>query len=121
MNLYEEMYSMDKFLQNKHDAPHELDGSADLVYTGKGALHWVMDIQVWVGVVERLLKPGGRLYVFEGHPLDWVWDVDASIYQLSSKTCNYFTKVPVTDRGWPIYAAPIVEHPQKELFHVHEH
>ena len=27
--------------------PHELDGSADLVYTGKGALNWLHDIEGW--------------------------------------------------------------------------
>jgi hypothetical protein len=58
------------------DTPHELDGSADLVYTGKGALPWIMDMEAWARVVARLLAPGGLLYVFEGHPLDGVWDVD---------------------------------------------
>jgi ubiquinone/menaquinone biosynthesis C-methylase UbiE len=103
------------------DTPHELDASADLVYTGKGALPWMMDIQAWARVVERLLIPGGRLYVFEGHPLDWVWDMESSTYQFSSRTGNYFMETPITDRGWPIYADPIEEHAHKELLHVHEH
>src|SRR5205085_10557739 len=60
------------------DTPHTLDGSADLVYTGRGALCWMMDLPAWAGVVARLLKPGGRLYVFEGHPLAWVWDPKAA-------------------------------------------
>lgn len=50
--------------------PHTLDGTADLVYTGRGALCWMMDVGAWARVVARLLKPGGRLYLFEGHPLD---------------------------------------------------
>jgi hypothetical protein len=45
-----------------------LNGTADLVYTGKGALPWVMDLERWAAVIERLLKPGGRLFVFEGAP-----------------------------------------------------
>jgi SAM-dependent methyltransferase len=102
------------------DTPHELDNSADLVYTGRGALPWIMDIQAWAGVVARVLKPGGRLYVFEGHPLDWVWDMGATTYQLSSQTGNYFSEAVVTDRGWPLFSDPIQEHANKDRFHVHE-
>src|SRR5713101_5160655 len=29
------------------DLPAELDGTADLVYTGRGALCWVMDLEAW--------------------------------------------------------------------------
>ncbi|WP_433008676.1 class I SAM-dependent methyltransferase [Kribbella sp. CA-294648] len=54
------------------------DGCADLVYTGKGALIWMRDIQAWATEVARLLKPGGRLYVYEAHPTVplWSWDED---------------------------------------------
>lgn len=100
--------------------PHSLDNSADLIYTGRGALPWVMDIDAWAAVVARLLNPGGRLYVFEGHPLDWVWDMQAATYQLSDRTGDYFAGKVVSDRGWPIFSNPIQEHPDKEHFHVHE-
>jgi SAM-dependent methyltransferase len=56
------------------DPPDELFETADLVYTGKGALPWVSDIGRWAEVVRRLLRPGGSLYVYEGHPLDWIWE-----------------------------------------------
>jgi SAM-dependent methyltransferase len=46
----------------------DFDGSADLVYTGKGALPWLMDLSLWGKMVARLLRPGGRIFVFEGHP-----------------------------------------------------
>lgn len=102
------------------DTPHELDRTADLVYTGKGALPWMMDIQAWAGLVARLLKPAGRLYVFEGHPLDWVWDMEAITYQLSARTGHYFMEAAVRDRGWPMFSDPIQEHANKAQLHVHE-
>ena len=71
--------------------PAMLDGTADLVYTGKGALCWMLDLPAWATVVARLLKPGGRLFIFEGHPLDWVWDMDASGYALDVKQGDYFS------------------------------
>jgi len=43
----------------------------DLVYTGIGALCWLPDVRRWAGVVEALLRPGGRLFIREGHPVLW--------------------------------------------------
>ncbi len=43
----------------------------DLVYTGIGALCWLPDIRRWVAVVRALLRPGGRLFLREGHPMLW--------------------------------------------------
>ena len=40
----------------------------DLVYTGIGAICWLPDIRRWAGVVATLLRPGGRLFMREGHP-----------------------------------------------------
>ena len=55
-----------------------LDGVADVVYTGKGALIWMRDLDAWAGEVTRLLRPGGHLLVHEGHPLVPLvsWDAD---------------------------------------------
>jgi ubiquinone/menaquinone biosynthesis C-methylase UbiE len=54
------------------------DGSADLVYTGKGALIWMRDIAAWAQDVARVLRPGGHLFVYEAHPAVplWTWDED---------------------------------------------
>ena len=46
----------------------------DLVYTGVGALGWLPDIKGWANVVAALLRPGGRLYIREGHPVLWALD-----------------------------------------------
>jgi SAM-dependent methyltransferase len=43
----------------------------DLVYTGIGALCWLPDIRGWAQVVADLLRPGGRLFLREGHPVLW--------------------------------------------------
>ena len=46
----------------------------DIVYTGVGALCWLPDIERWAKVVFDLLKPGGELYLFEFHPIRWIFD-----------------------------------------------
>lgn len=53
-----------------YDATRSLSaGCCDLVYTGIGALCWLPDIRLWAGVVADLLRPGGRLFMREGHPM----------------------------------------------------
>jgi SAM-dependent methyltransferase len=46
----------------------------DVVYTGIGALCWLHDIREWARIVASFLKPGGFLYLYEGHPVLWALD-----------------------------------------------
>jgi SAM-dependent methyltransferase len=58
-----------------YDAPGALGPELfDLVYTGIGALCWLPDIARWARVVAGLLRPGGRLFIREGHPVLWALD-----------------------------------------------
>jgi 2-polyprenyl-3-methyl-5-hydroxy-6-metoxy-1,4-benzoquinol methylase len=41
----------------------------DVVYTGMGALCWLPDLRAWARMIAELLRPGGRLYMTELHPL----------------------------------------------------
>jgi SAM-dependent methyltransferase len=61
------------FVQSDVYAAPEVLGRAsyDLVFTGVGALCWLPDIRRWAGVVAALLKPGGRVFLREGHPMLW--------------------------------------------------
>ncbi|MGW6281499.1 class I SAM-dependent methyltransferase [Kribbella sp. NPDC055071] len=54
------------------------DECADLVYTGKGALTWMRDLDAWARDVARVLRPGGHLFMYEAHPAVplWTWDAD---------------------------------------------
>ena len=55
-----------------YDAASALGGEQfDLVFTGIGALCWLPSISRWAVAVAALLKPGGRLFIREGHPMLW--------------------------------------------------
>lgn len=55
-----------------YDAAGVLDPAGfDVVYTGNGAICWLPDIARWAKVVADLLRPGGRLFMREGHPVLW--------------------------------------------------
>ena len=80
--------------------PADLTGTADVVYTGKGALPWIRDLARWAAVITRLLTPGGRLFVFEGHPLNWVWDTEATQVRLR-EDATYFATSPRANTDFP--------------------
>lgn len=70
--------------------PAELQaGSFDLVYTGGGALTWLPDLPRWATAIAAALKPGGRLIVYEEHPLaGCLWVADSKI----RVDYNYFAR-----------------------------
>ncbi|HET7726506.1 MAG TPA: class I SAM-dependent methyltransferase [Candidatus Limnocylindrales bacterium] len=49
--------------------PERLDDTFDLVYTSRGVLGWLPDIRGWARVVARFVRPGGRFYVTDIHPV----------------------------------------------------
>lgn len=53
-------------------------GGFDLVYTGVGALCWLPDARRWARTVAGLLRPGGRLFIREFHPMLWSLDDERS-------------------------------------------
>jgi SAM-dependent methyltransferase len=59
-----------------YDAPTAIPepGSFDLVFVTWGAINWLSNIQRWAEIVARFLKPGGALYLAEGHPVALVLD-----------------------------------------------
>ena len=66
---------VDYVVADVYSAPKALAGRRfDLVYTGIGAICWLPDIDRWARVVEHLLRPGGRLFIREGHPMLWAVD-----------------------------------------------
>jgi SAM-dependent methyltransferase len=59
-----------------YDAPRAIPepGGFDLVFVTWGALPWLPDLAGWARIVAGFLRPGGRLYLAEGHPVALVFD-----------------------------------------------
>jgi SAM-dependent methyltransferase len=51
-------------------------GGFDFVFTGIGALCWLPSARRWARAVSGLLRPGGRLFLREGHPMLWALQDD---------------------------------------------
>lgn len=71
-------------------------GCADVVYTGKGALIWMRDLDAWARDAARLLRPSGHLFVFESHPMVplWTWDEDEARIRADR---DYFGRSHIND------------------------
>jgi len=52
-----------------YHAPEVLGATYDIVYTGIGALNWLPSVRRWAQVIAALLRPGGRLFIRDGHPM----------------------------------------------------
>ncbi|MBD3236595.1 MAG: methyltransferase domain-containing protein [Candidatus Eisenbacteria bacterium] len=59
---------------NVYDLPQQLDERYDIVYTSRGVLCWLYDLQRWGGIIAHHLKPGGRFYLMESHPFCNLFD-----------------------------------------------
>lgn len=59
-----------------YDAPRAIPerGGFDLVFVTWGALCWLPDLPGWARIAAGFLRPGGRLYLAEGHPVAQVFD-----------------------------------------------
>ena len=75
----------------------------DFVFTGVGALCWLPDIRRWAEVVSALLRPGGRLFVREGHPM--LWALDEAQEGLVVGYPYFETEEPLADESEGTYVA----------------
>lgn len=89
------------------------DACADLVYTGKGALIWVADLPAFFAETHRLLRAGGRFYVYEAHPLVPLWDWDPDEIRVRPDR-GYFASSHVND-SYPGNGAVERQHTLSEI------
>lgn len=59
---------------NLYDAPNLIEGQFDRVFVTWGAINWLPDVFRWAEIVAHFLKPGGSLYLAEGHPVAECFD-----------------------------------------------
>jgi SAM-dependent methyltransferase len=46
----------------------------DVIYTSRGVLCWLKDLDEWAQIIAHLLKSGGVFYIMESHPLCNIFD-----------------------------------------------
>ena len=66
----------------------------DIVYTSKGILCWISDIDKWANEISFLLKKGGIFYIMESHPILNIFD-DEIVGDLKVINSYFHTKNPI--------------------------
>ncbi len=54
---------------NVYDLPSVLSERFDIVYTSRGVLCWLRDLDAWARIIADYLFPGGVFYMMESHPI----------------------------------------------------
>jgi SAM-dependent methyltransferase len=81
-----------------HLPPELLKGEFDLVHTGGGSLVWLPELTRWAKTVAAALRPGGRLILFETHPLAGCLEATEAGLKIVD---DYFRRgQAVMDTGW---------------------
>jgi SAM-dependent methyltransferase len=84
-----------------HDLPLELRRHRfDLAYAGGGILAWLHDLDAWAGGIAAALKPGGKLFLYDEHP------VAGRIDHLSHWRGDYFDEQVDVSVGWEHFDLP---------------
>ncbi len=92
-----------EFLRSSvYDLPGALDGQFDLVYITIGVLGWMPDLDAFLDLVVRLLRPGGLMFLYEMHPILNMYDGDHGLVPDAS----YFRTEPFADQAQPDYLHP---------------
>jgi ubiquinone/menaquinone biosynthesis C-methylase UbiE len=85
-----------------YDLPNDLNNSFDLVYVTIGALGWLQDMNKYFKIVNRLLKSGGQIFIYEMHPMLDMFDSETGLEVKHS----YFKTDPYVTEAAPDYFDP---------------
>lgn len=90
-----------------YSLPDELSGQFDLVLITIGVLNWMPDLTRFLAVVSSLLTPGGKLVVYETHPvLDMFEPHDEDTHSLKY---SYFRTEPFITEDEIVYDGSATE------------
>ncbi|MEZ4632031.1 MAG: class I SAM-dependent methyltransferase [Deinococcales bacterium] len=78
------------------------DEAFDIVYITIGALGWLPDLKSYLALIQRLLRPGGHVFIYEMHPILDMFDPDKALNLQHS----YFRTKPYVSSNDPDYMDP---------------
>jgi SAM-dependent methyltransferase len=79
-----------------YELPDHLEGRFDIVYTSRGVLGWLPDIDRWGKIVAHFVKPGGFFYITEIHPVAQVFDDEKGVGNLRLRYPYFSQAEPIS-------------------------
>jgi SAM-dependent methyltransferase len=115
--LRDELCLPARFVQSDvYDLPQVLSEEFDIVYTSRGVLCWLHDLDAWMHIIACFLKRGGVFYLLDGHPFLNVLEERASGELEVAHRYFHELEPIVYEAGGPDYADPghALQHPSHE-------
>ena len=113
--LNEKMETSVHFVEcNVYDTPQHVSGPFDIVFTSYGAICWLPDLKPWAEVIDKMLKPGGKLILVEFHPLMYMYD-----FASGEVLYHYFNRKVYEETNTGTYANTHANLRHKEYFWNH--
>jgi SAM-dependent methyltransferase len=78
----------------------------DIVFASWGAIPWIGDLTRWMQVAAHALKPGGRLFLAEGHPMMATIDEAVAADAPFRIRYDYGSRTPLELENQQDYASP---------------
>ena len=81
-----------------YDIPERYNQAFDLVYVTIGVLSWLPDLNTFWGVVARLLRPQGKVMIYEMHPFTNMLDLPEQTSTPLQISLSYFNPDVTEDK-----------------------
>jgi len=106
---------LDFIRSDVYEIPESYNNSFDVVYVTIGAFGWIADIQAYFQVIARLLRPKGKVLIYEMHPMLDMFDPETGMEVRHS----YFRTEPYYEDAAPDYMDPdtVVDAPSYWFHH----
>ena len=85
-----------------YDLNNSYNNQFDLLYITIGVLGWLQDLTTFFTILDRLLRPGGQILVYEMHPILELFEEDSG----GTIRNDYFNKKPYLEEGANDYMNP---------------
>jgi SAM-dependent methyltransferase len=93
-----------RFIRSDIDSlPDVLEERFDIVFASYGVLCWIPDVDRWARVAAHFVRPGGFLYLLDGHPINHLLDDDG---RCRREGAAYFDPSPERDEHHGSYVGP---------------
>jgi len=102
---------------NVYALPDELAGQFDLALITIGVLNWMPDLTRFIAVVASLLAPGGRLVIYETHPVLDMFDPDGQ--DTHTPKYSYFRTEPFITEDEIVYDGSATGRAPPSYWHFH--
>ncbi|WP_083545052.1 bifunctional 2-polyprenyl-6-hydroxyphenol methylase/3-demethylubiquinol 3-O-methyltransferase UbiG [Paenibacillus sp. NAIST15-1] len=89
-----------EFMQTDvYEIPEQYSGTFDLIYISAGSLIWFPDLSLFFQMVQRLLKDGGNVLIYDIHPVLFMLDENDKEHPLEMKFSYFIDEPRVYNEG----------------------